>query len=118
MFSITLITISYSKYINIQCLTATSTVPLTVTNASFNEVFGNQYAILYSNCGITIRLQLWSDFFMMCVKFITQPSLQLEKFSERKETRIREKHQDMRVEMARQLQLMWATLDEFGESTF
>jgi len=55
---------------------------------------------------------------MMCVKFITQPSLQLEKFSERKETRIREKHQDMRVEMARQLQLMWATLDEFGESTF
>jgi dedicator of cytokinesis protein 3 len=59
---------------------------------------------------ILIYLQLWGSYFNLAVAFLTQPSLQLEKFSEVKREKIIEKYGDMRVEMGFQILSMWSNL--------
>ncbi|KAK7862569.1 hypothetical protein R5R35_004185 [Gryllus longicercus] len=56
--------------------------------------------------------QLWSNYFNLAVTFLTQPSLQLEKFSEVKRDKILEKYGDMRVLMGFQILSMWSNLGE------
>ncbi|PSN57625.1 hypothetical protein C0J52_00521 [Blattella germanica] len=55
---------------------------------------------------------LWSNYFNLAVAFLTQPSLQLEKFSEVKREKIIEKYGDMRVLMGFQILSMWSNLGE------
>uniref|UniRef100_K1Q5Z2 Dedicator of cytokinesis protein 4 n=1 Tax=Magallana gigas TaxID=29159 RepID=K1Q5Z2_MAGGI len=54
--------------------------------------------------------QLWSHYFNLSVAFITQPSLQLEMYSEAKKQKIVERYQDMRILMGQQIQTLWENL--------
>ena len=56
--------------------------------------------------------QLWSTYFNLAVAYLTQPSLQLEKFSEVKREKIVEKYGDMRVLMGFQILSMWSHLGD------
>ncbi|XP_064489712.1 dedicator of cytokinesis protein 3-like isoform X2 [Ornithodoros turicata] len=56
--------------------------------------------------------ELWSNYFTLAVAFLTQPSLQLENFSEAKRLRILEKYGDMRVLMGFQILAMWNKLGD------
>ncbi|XKL62442.1 hypothetical protein PGB90_002275 [Kerria lacca] len=56
--------------------------------------------------------QIWSSYFNLAVEFLTQPSLQLEKFSEVKRGKIIEKYGDMRVLMGYQILSVWSELGE------
>lgn len=56
--------------------------------------------------------QLWSTYFNLAVAYLTQPSLQLEQFSEVKREKIVEKYCDMRVLMGFQILSMWSHLAE------
>ncbi|RLU17100.1 hypothetical protein DMN91_011169 [Ooceraea biroi] len=56
--------------------------------------------------------QLWSTYFNLAVAYLTQPSLQLEQFSEVKREKIVEKYGDMRVLMGFQILSMWSHLGE------
>ncbi|XP_074109684.1 dedicator of cytokinesis spg isoform X2 [Cotesia typhae] len=56
--------------------------------------------------------QLWSTYFNLAVAYLTQPSLQLEKFSEVKREKIVERYGDMRVLMGFQILSMWSHLGE------
>ncbi|CAB0036454.1 unnamed protein product [Trichogramma brassicae] len=56
--------------------------------------------------------QLWSTYFNLAVAYLTQPSLQLEQFSEVKREKIMEKYGDMRVLMGFQILSMWSHLKE------
>ena len=52
----------------------------------------------------------WSNFFHFAVKFITQESLQLEKFPESKRQKVYAQYRDMRKEMADIVKKMWFNL--------
>lgn len=54
--------------------------------------------------------QIWSSYFNLAVEFLTQPALQLEKFSEVKRGKIIEKYGDMRVLMGYQILSVWSKL--------
>ncbi|XP_077981762.1 dedicator of cytokinesis protein 3-like isoform X1 [Glandiceps talaboti] len=56
--------------------------------------------------------QLWSSFFNLSVLFLTQPSLQLETFSEVKRNKIRDQYGDMRVLMGHEIESMWQNLGD------
>lgn len=56
--------------------------------------------------------QLWSTYFNLAVAYLTQPSLQLEQFSEVKREKIIEKYGDMRVLMGFQILSMWSNLHD------
>ncbi|XP_031827165.1 dedicator of cytokinesis spg isoform X2 [Nomia melanderi] len=56
--------------------------------------------------------QLWSTYFNLAVAYLTQPSLQLEQFSEVKREKIVEKYGDMRVLMGFQILSMWSHLGD------
>nr|XP_018899728.1 PREDICTED: dedicator of cytokinesis protein 3 isoform X2 [Bemisia tabaci] len=56
--------------------------------------------------------QVWSNYFNLAVEFLTQPSLQLEKFSDVKREKIIEKYGDMRVLMGFQILSVWSKLGE------
>ncbi|KAK7603682.1 hypothetical protein V9T40_003681 [Parthenolecanium corni] len=56
--------------------------------------------------------QIWSSYFNLAVEFLTQPALQLEKFSEVKRGKIIEKYGDMRVLMGYQILSVWSKLGE------
>ncbi|XP_066601007.1 dedicator of cytokinesis protein 3 isoform X2 [Prorops nasuta] len=56
--------------------------------------------------------QLWSTYFNLAVAYLTQPSLQLEQFSEVKREKIMEKYDDMRVLMGFQILSMWSHLGD------
>ncbi|KAG8233145.1 hypothetical protein J437_LFUL010375, partial [Ladona fulva] len=56
--------------------------------------------------------QLWSNYFNLAVSYLTQPALQLEKFSEARREKIIEKYGDMRVLMGFQILTMWSNLGE------
>ncbi|OAD58785.1 Dedicator of cytokinesis protein 3 [Eufriesea mexicana] len=56
--------------------------------------------------------QLWSTYFNLAVAYLTQPSLQLEQFSEVKREKIVEKYGDMRVLMGFQILSMWSYLGD------
>ncbi|XP_056000807.1 dedicator of cytokinesis protein 3-like isoform X2 [Ostrea edulis] len=55
-------------------------------------------------------MQLWSHYFNLAVAFITQPSLQLERYSEAKKQKIIDRYQDMRILMGQQIQNLWENL--------
>lgn len=56
--------------------------------------------------------QLWCSYFSLAVAFLTQPSLQLEKYQEFKRRKILHSHGDMRVLMGFQILSMWSQLAE------
>ncbi|KAM7361573.1 dedicator of cytokinesis spg isoform 1-T1 [Cochliomyia hominivorax] len=56
--------------------------------------------------------QLWWTYFSLAVTFLTQPSLQLEKYREPKRRKILHSHGDMRVLMGFQILSMWSQLGE------
>ncbi|XP_065372195.1 dedicator of cytokinesis protein 3 isoform X2 [Calliphora vicina] len=56
--------------------------------------------------------QLWWTYFTLAVTFLTQPSLQLEKYREPKRRKILHSHGDMRVLMGFQILSMWSQLGE------
>ncbi|XP_078309827.1 dedicator of cytokinesis protein 3-like isoform X4 [Crassostrea virginica] len=55
-------------------------------------------------------MQLWSHYFNLAVAFITQPSLQLERYSQAKRQKIVDRYQDMRILMGQQIQTLWENL--------
>lgn len=55
---------------------------------------------------------LWNQYFNLAVAFLTQPSLQLEQFSEVKREKMMERYGDMRVFMGYQILSMWSRLGE------
>jgi dedicator of cytokinesis protein 3 len=61
-------------------------------------------------CFLIFCAQIWGTYFNLAVEFLTQPSLQLEKFSEVKRGKIIEKYGDMRVLMGRQILSVWSDL--------
>ncbi|KAG8321820.1 Dedicator of cytokinesis protein 3, partial [Homalodisca vitripennis] len=56
--------------------------------------------------------QVWTEYFNLAVAFLTQPSLQLEKFSEVKRGKIVSKYGDMREKMGFQILSVWSKLGE------
>ncbi|XP_070558084.1 dedicator of cytokinesis protein 3-like isoform X2 [Ptychodera flava] len=60
--------------------------------------------------------QLWSSFFNLSVSFLTQPSLQLETFSEVKRNKIKDQYGDMRVLMGHEIESMWHNLGDLRVS--
>ena len=54
--------------------------------------------------------QLWGSYFTLAVSFLTQPCLQLEKFSEAKREQLQDKYGDMRVLMGYEILAMWQNL--------
>ncbi|XP_039296231.1 LOW QUALITY PROTEIN: dedicator of cytokinesis protein 3 [Nilaparvata lugens] len=56
--------------------------------------------------------QVWSNYFTLAVAFLTQPSLQLEKFSDVKREKVIAKYGDMRVLMGFQILSVWSKLGE------
>ncbi|XP_071543136.1 dedicator of cytokinesis protein 3 isoform X3 [Panulirus ornatus] len=56
--------------------------------------------------------QLWSSYLNLAVGFLTQPCLQLERFSQQKRHKVLERYNDMRVLMGFQILSMWRELDE------
>ncbi|XP_049823045.1 dedicator of cytokinesis protein 3 isoform X2 [Aethina tumida] len=56
--------------------------------------------------------ELWTSYFNLAVNYLTQPSLQLEQFSEVKREKIIEKYGDMRVLMGFQILSMWSQLGD------
>lgn len=57
-------------------------------------------------------VQIWTAYFNLAVAYLTQTSLQLEKFSQVKREMIVEKYGDMRVLMGFQMLSMWSNLGE------
>ncbi|XP_048252817.1 dedicator of cytokinesis protein 3-like isoform X2 [Haliotis rufescens] len=51
--------------------------------------------------------QLWSNYFDLAVSFVTQDSLQLERFSDAKRNKVKDRYQDMRVLIGLQIQTLW-----------
>lgn len=62
--------------------------------------------------------QIWGTYFNLAVEYLTQPSLQLEKFSEVKRGKIIEKYGDMRVLMGRQILSVWSKLGNGAATTW
>ena len=57
-------------------------------------------------------IQAWNDFFSCAIAFVTQPSLQLEKFSENKRSAILKEYKDMRKDMSQEVRKMWFNLGQ------
>lgn len=56
--------------------------------------------------------QAWSNFFHCAIAFMTQPSLQLETFSENKKRRVLKRFNDMRRETGFEIRSMWFNLGQ------
>lgn len=54
--------------------------------------------------------EMWYNFFLLAVDFITQPALQLEKYSEAKSRQIKDKYNDMRVPVGFHIYTLWNQL--------
>ncbi|CAL1526646.1 unnamed protein product [Lymnaea stagnalis] len=54
--------------------------------------------------------EMWYNFFLLAVDFITQPALQLEKYSEAKSSQIKDKYNDMRVPVGFHIYTLWNQL--------
>ncbi|CAH0555056.1 unnamed protein product [Brassicogethes aeneus] len=59
-----------------------------------------------------LDIELWTNYFNLAVNYLTQPSLQLEQFSDVKREKIIEKYGDMRVLMGFQILSMWSQLGD------
>ncbi|XP_052285547.1 dedicator of cytokinesis protein 3-like isoform X2 [Dreissena polymorpha] len=55
-------------------------------------------------------VEIWNMYFNLVVAFITQPSLQLDRYSEVKAEKFRNRYQDMRVLMGVQVETLWQSL--------
>lgn len=55
----------------------------------------------------------WSNFFHCAIAFMTQPSLQLEQFSQTKRIRIINRYKDMRRETGFEIRSMWFNLGQY-----
>ncbi|KAF2367981.1 DHR-1 domain [Trinorchestia longiramus] len=62
--------------------------------------------------GTSFNYQLWNRYLLLGVDFLTQPSLQVEKFSTQKRHKLLHRYRDMRVLMGFQILSMWHQLDE------
>lgn len=64
-------------------------------------------------CTENFEHQAWNNFFHCAVTFLTQPSLQLETFSQNKRARIISRYKDMRREMSFEMRIMWFSLGQY-----
>nr|CAD7394077.1 unnamed protein product [Timema cristinae] len=62
------------------------------------------------------EIQAWNNFFHCAIAFLTQPSLQLETFSQNKRSRIVARYKDMRRETSFEIRAMWFNLVERFEN--
>lgn len=62
--------------------------------------------------------QAWNNFFHCAIAFMTQPSLQLETFSENKRMRIIKRFGDMRRETGFEIRSMWFNLCEYFKTYY
>ncbi|XP_059179495.1 dedicator of cytokinesis protein 3-like [Physella acuta] len=60
--------------------------------------------------GDDFDFELWKNFFLLAVDFISQPALQLEKYSEAKSRQIKDKYNDMRVPVGFHIYSLWNQL--------
>ncbi|XP_068248213.1 dedicator of cytokinesis protein 2 isoform X3 [Palaemon carinicauda] len=58
------------------------------------------------------RELVWYNFFHCAIKFLTQPSLQLEKFTQSKRIKILSRYRDMRRETAAEIRSLWFSLGQ------
>ncbi|CAL4142292.1 unnamed protein product, partial [Meganyctiphanes norvegica] len=56
---------------------------------------------------------IWSNFFHCAIKFVTQPSLQLETFTQSKRNKILNRYKDMRKETALEIKKLWFSLGQY-----
>ncbi|GLG95600.1 uncharacterized protein GBIM_02534 [Gryllus bimaculatus] len=63
-------------------------------------------------CTENFEHQAWNNFFHCAVTFLTQPSLQLETFSQNKRSRVISRYKDMRREMSFEIRIMWFSLGQ------
>ena len=54
--------------------------------------------------------QAWNNFFHCAIAFMTQPALQLDRFSVRKRFQLTSRYRDMRSEMGAEILSMWFNL--------
>jgi hypothetical protein len=81
-------------------------------------VYPYDISLIYFNfCDFFFPSQVWSNYFNLAVSFLTQPSLQLEKFSDVKREKIIEKYGDMRVQMGFQILKVWSSLGNDNDKT-
>ncbi|GFO40503.1 dedicator of cytokinesis protein 3-like, partial [Plakobranchus ocellatus] len=66
--------------------------------------------------GADFDRELWDNFFLLAVDFITQPALQLEDYSEAKSSQIKDRYNDMRVPVGFHIQSLWNHLGPNKES--
>nr|CAD7428798.1 unnamed protein product [Timema monikensis] len=59
------------------------------------------------------EIQAWNNFFHCAIAFLTQPSLQLETFSQNKRSRIVARYKDMRRETSFEIRAMWFNLGQY-----
>ncbi|KAL3852348.1 hypothetical protein ACJMK2_016003, partial [Sinanodonta woodiana] len=78
------------------------------------EYFSEALRKYYMN-GDSFDFELWSLYFNLAVEFVTQPSLQLDQYSEAKQEKIKERYQDMRVLMGIQIETSWTSLGANNE---
>ncbi|XP_014256869.1 dedicator of cytokinesis protein 3 isoform X2 [Cimex lectularius] len=81
------------------------------TNSVLLNTMGNISTVMFKSLG-SFDVQVWSNYFNLAVAFLTQPSLQVEKFSEVKRENILSKYGDMRVKMGFQIIDVWSNLGE------
>ena len=55
---------------------------------------------------------VWNTYLLCAIAFITQPALQVEKFTENKRTRILSQYKDMRKQMGLETKKMWSSLGQ------
>nr|CAD7456332.1 unnamed protein product [Timema tahoe] len=59
------------------------------------------------------EIQAWNNFFHCAIAFLTQPSLQLDTFSQNKRNRIVARYKDMRRETSFEIRAMWFNLGQY-----
>lgn len=79
------------------------------------KIYLENHILHYSSYIHVFDLQVWRDFLMLCVSFIIQPCLQLERLSENKRASLTSRYPDMRLEMGELLYDMWDTLGASGQ---
>ncbi|KAL4226980.1 Dedicator of cytokinesis protein 3 [Mactra antiquata] len=71
----------------------------------FSDAMRNNFMV-----GDKFDLEIWKNYFGFAVAFITQPSLQLDRYTDVKARKFKERYQDMRVLMGVQVESLWHAL--------
>ena len=61
---------------------------------------------------VNFEHDLWNNFFCCAISFLTQPSLQLESFSQMKRAKVLGRYGDMRKQMGLEIKAMWFNLGQ------